>query len=189
MPLDIKIDLSQFTKIEDRIRSQAEVVLANPDLKKEVGDFAVERLRYQARTGSPYNAARDLPLLRDSTILHRTYLAKYNPTHPTFEEGFSNLTITGELLDSLTWIDQGNTLLKLAFTGMHKPYKGVNGKRISKTIMNETIARYLAEKGFKVFDISLESNKQFVSRIKTICLRYIRRGLRIRNRLDSDSVD
>ncbi len=190
MALEINIDTAKFVEIEKRINAQAKIALAGGDLKQEVGDFAVERIKYQARTTKPFNESGSFPALKDSTIKNRTYLAKYNPTHDTFAVDRSNLTITGEFLESLTWIDEGDTLLRLAFTGMHKFYVGAKGQRISKTIMNSTLAEYLAQKGFKPFDLSLEVNKQFITRIKTICQRYIRRALNISNSVaDFDSQD
>lgn len=190
MPIDIKIDTAKFIEIEARIIAAAKEILANADLKKEVGDFAVERLKYQARIRKPFNRFGFFPTLAPSTVNQRRYLGKYNATHPVFKPETSNLTITGEFLDALTWMDEGNAILRLGFTGMHKPYKGSKGQRISKTIMNDTLAKYLSEWGYKVFDNSLQDNEQFIRRIKTICLRYIRRGLRIRNRVAaSDSSD
>ncbi len=188
--ISVKIDTAEFTKIEDRIRSAAKSILAGSDLKKEVGEFAVERIKYQARVGKPLNTFNFFPTLAPSSVSHRRYLAKYNEPHPTFKDERSNLTITGEFLESLTWYDEGDTLLRLGFQGMHKAYKGAKGQRISKPIMNATLHKYLSELGFYVFDTSLRDNKTFVSRIKTICLRYIRRGLRIRNRIaEQDSSD
>lgn len=164
----------------------AREILADSALKAEVGQFAVERVKYQARVGSPFNSNDSFPGLKASTIRNRKYLAKNNPPHPTFDPEFSNLTITGEFLDSLTAIDEGDTVLRLAFTGMHKYYRGAKGQRISKTIMNATLAKYLSEKGFNVFDNTLGDKTQFVKRIKNICLGYIRRGLKVRNKLGSD---
>jgi hypothetical protein len=186
MPIEIKIDSAQFTKVESQLREAATDILSGSALKKEVGDFAVERLKFQARTGKPFNDRKEFPLLHDSTIDKRIYLAKYNKTHPTYEDGFSNVTLTGEFLDSLGWRDEGGSgaFLSLAFTGMHKFYVGAKGQRISKPLGNDTLAKYLAAKGFKVFDDSLQTNKQFIGRIKTICMRYIRRGLRIRNAVE-----
>ncbi len=190
MPIDIKIDTAQFVAIESRIRDQANSTLASSALKAEVGDFAVERIKYQARIGAPFNNTGAFPNLADSTIKHRGYLAKYNPPHSTYGQDFSNLTLTGEFLESLTWLNEGDAILRLAFTGMHSFYKGAKGQRISKTIMNDTLAQYLGLKGFKVFDSSLDNNSQFISRIKSICLGYIRRGLKISNRLAaSDGQD
>lgn len=189
MPIDIKIDSAQFIDIEQRIRDQANIVLASPDLKAEIGDYAVEAIKYQARVGSPYNSTGSFPSLADSTVKQRRYLAKYNQPHATYGEDFSNLTLTGEFLESLTWLDQGDTLLAIAFQGMHSVYVGAKGQRISKTIMNDTLAQYLAAKGFRPFDMSLEMNQQFVSRIKTICLRYIRRGLNISNQVAAADSD
>lgn len=181
--LNVTIDTSKLTEMETWVRDTAKQILSGSELKKEVGEFAVERLKYQGRTGKPFNSSDNFPELKPSTVRHRKYLAKYNPTHPVYSEDFSNLTITGEFWDSLTWLDEGDTLLKLAFTGVHKVYLGAKGQRISKPIMNDTLAKYLVEKGFMPFDKSLSTNKQFISRIKNICLGYIRRGLKIRNKV------
>ncbi len=189
MAFDVSINLEKFTEIESNIRETANRVLAGSSLKADVGDFAVERIKYQARIGQPFNSEGDFPLLKESTIKNRQYLAKYNPTHAVFEEGFSNLTITGKFLDSLGWIDQGDCLLQIAFQGDHEGYVGAKGQRISKTIPNDTLAKYLAQKGFKPFDFSLDVNKQFISRIKTICQGYIRRALNIQNKLADANQD
>ncbi len=183
MSISIKIDTAAFAKVESNIIARAKIVLGGSDLKKEVGDFAVERLKYQARIGKPFNNANYFPTLAPSTVANRQYLARHNVTHDVFSAERSNLTITGEFLDSLTWIDEGDAKLRLAFTGMHRHYLGAKGQRIGKTIMNETLAGYLKEWGFNVFDFSLATNTVFINRIKTICLRYIRRGLRIANRV------
>jgi hypothetical protein len=183
MPIEFKIDAAAFLAIESNLRQTAKEILSNPALKQEVGTFAVERVKYQARAGKPFNATDKFPELKDSTVKNRKYLGKYNTTHDVFDPEFSNLTITGELLDSLASLDEGDTLLRIAFTGMHKPYVGAKGQRISKPIMNETLGKYLSEKGFNVFDKTLADKQQFVNRIKNICLGYIRRGLRVRNKL------
>lgn len=189
MPFDIKIDPAQFAKIEKRIRDDANEILSGSALKQEVGEFAVERIKYQARIGKPLNSDGTFPLLRDATIMNRIRLAKYNKVHPTYEDGFSNLTLTGELLESLNWTDSGETSLTLKFVGNHSPYKSAKGVIERDDLPNATLVEYLAAKGFVVFDKSLQSNRQFISRIKTICLRYIRRGLRIRSKLGADDSD
>lgn len=189
MPFEIKIDSAQFVAIEKRLREDANQVLAGSALKQEVGDFAVERIKYQARTGKPYNSDGTFPNLKDSTIKNREYLAKYNPPHATYASDFSNLTLTGELLESLNWSDEGDTLLKLSFDGNHTPYKSAHGTMNRDALLNATLVEYLAAKGFRVFDKSLQNNRQFISRIKTICLGYIRRGLRIRSQLGANTSD
>ena len=188
MPLEIKIDTSKIAEMEQNIIKSATEILAGDALKFEVGKFAVDRIKYQARIGQPLNSSGSFPALKDSTVRNRRYLAKYNSTHSTFSPDLSNVTILGALLDSLTWESLGNTILRLKFVGDHPIYKGARGPFNTLPVPNAKVAEYLAEKGFKIFDSSLANNQQFVSRIKTICLRYIRRGLRIRNRL-SESED
>lgn len=183
MPFEISIDTKQFVEIEKKLRDSAAQILSGGDLKEEVGDFAVERIKYQARIGEPYNSSGSFPELKDSTRKNRRYLAKYNPTHPVFDVDFSNLTITGDLLESLTWVDEGDCLLKLQFEGEHSAYLGKRGQPVSEPIDNATLVEYLAAKGFFIFDLSLKNNAEFINRIKNIALGYIRRGLRVQSKL------
>lgn len=182
MPFEIKIDSQKFLAIEDKLRKDVNDILGGGALKKEIAEYAIGAIQYQARIGKPYNQDGSFPALKDSTISKRKYLAKYNQTHGTFDPERSNLTIIGAFLDSLNWRDAGNCIVRLFFDGSHPRYQGAKGQ-IGSEVENATLAEYLAEKGFKVFDASLKTNKQFVSRIKSICLGYIRRGLKVRSKL------
>lgn len=173
-----------FVQIEKGIIKDIEEILSSKEMLSEVGQFTVDRLKYQARLGKPANFARSTKPLESSTIRSRRYLAKHNPTHETFEESRSNLTITGQFLDSLKYVVRGTGLLEIFFDGTHKGYLSGTGKR-GKSIANEKLAEYLKDidKRFAVFDSSLNTNETFKTRIKTVVQRFIRRGLAVRNRL------
>lgn len=173
-----------FVQIEKGLVKDIEEILSSREMLKEVGEFTVERLRYQARIGRPANFARSTKPLEESTIRNRKYLAKHNPTHETFEPTRSNLTITGQFLDSLKYAVRGTGLLEIFFDGNHRGYLSGTGKR-GKSIPNAKLAEYLKDidKRFAVFDSSLDDNETFKTRVKTIVRRFIRRGLAVRNRL------
>jgi phosphoribosylpyrophosphate synthetase len=171
-----------FTQIEKKLVQDIEEVLGTKDMLDEVGEFISDRVRYQARVSKPYSARGDFPELKDSTIKNRKYLAKHNATHDTYQAERSNLTITGQLLDSIKHTITGVGKILIGVTGTHQGYKlGSGGK--TKPIKMDKLKGYLEDKDFVIFDDSINDNKTIVSRTKTIVLRYIRRALAIRNRL------
>lgn len=173
---------SVFAQIEKGIVKDIEAILSSREMLSEVGEFVVERIRFQARTEKPFNSSKSLPLLRESTIRHREYLARYNKTHAVFDSGLSNLTVTGAFQDSLTFRVKGTGLLELYFLGKHPRYRGKSGE-IGKEVKNSDLFKWLSDKGFKLFDESIEENKTIKSRVRSIVQRFIRRGLAVRNRL------
>lgn len=178
----VKFNSKQFAAIEANFKKDIKDILSQPAVMREVGAFMVERLKFQTRTEKPFNENGALPLLKPATVKHRKYLEKYNKTHETFEVERSNLTVIGAFLDSLTYIVKGPGLLEMVFSGNHPRYKGKSGA-IGKVVANSDLAKWLAKKGFSVFDKSIKDNKTVKSRIRTIALRYVRRGLKVRNKL------
>ena len=171
-----------FAQIEKSIIKDIENILGTSEMLNEVGEFMTDRLAFQARVSKPFNGTKSLPLLKESTIFNRMSIARYNTTHPTYEEGLSNLTLTGQLLDSLVHKIIGRGQISVGVSGVHNGYKRKNGGR-GKDIPNVKIKGYLEEKGFVIYNESVENNKTIKSRVKTIVLRFIRRALAIRNRL------
>ncbi|MFO0447764.1 MAG: hypothetical protein ACK52I_03580 [Pseudomonadota bacterium] len=172
---------NRLAKIEADVKKSVEDILAGDALKTEIGEFAVQRVKFEARKGTPLSAS-GFPPLADSTIKNRRYLAKHNNVHPTYKDTRSNLTITGQFLDSLTYVATGALTVVLKFTGEHPRYNGANGP-IGRVVKNADLQKWLAEKGFTVFDQTLSEQGPFVNRIINICRQYIRRGLRVRSRL------
>lgn len=80
----------------------------------------------------------------------------------------SNLTFTGQLLDSLTYKVEGmRRRVTLFFEGMHKPYKGVNGQPVDEPKSNAEIAKELnADKRFHFLFASEKLKSVLQSTIK-----------------------
>lgn len=171
-----------ISEIEKNVIKDIEDVLGGKDMLDEVGEFISDRVRYQARVSKPFNATGGFPNLKESTIKNRRSIARYNSTHDTYEESRSNLTITGQLLDSIKHTIVGVGKLVIGVTGTHHGYKKKSGGRTPPLKMDK-LKSYLEEKDFVIFDQTINDNKTIVSRTKTIVLRYIRRALAIRNRL------
>lgn len=183
MDFKFNIGSDQFRKVEASLKADIEAIIRSPAVLNAVGETVVERLKYQARVGKPFNESGVFPALKDSTIAHRKYLARYNPTHPTYAAKRSNLTITGEFLNSMKHVISGETAVTIFFDGTHPAYIGKLGRPVSKPIDNAKLFDYLSEKGFKVFDSSIQQNETLKKRIQSIVSAFIRRGLSVRNRL------
>ena len=175
----------QIGALELKVKKQIKEILSGEALLTEVGKFAVERIKYQARISKPLSEEGFKPSLAESTIKHRKYLSKYNATHQAFELPRANVTITGKFLDSLKYVfrntrDGGG--LDIFFEGDHPRYRGKSGY-IGKVVKNADLAKWLGRIGFTVVDKAAGDNVQFTNRIVRICRQFIRRGLAVRNRL------
>lgn len=176
-----KVKPETIRAVSEEIKKSFDNVVNSKELLGEVGDFSVERIKYQARIGKPINETNDFKALESSSIRSRQYLAKHNETHDAYKDRRSNLTLTGKLLDSLRYSIKGPGLLELFFFGNHPGYK--TGGKDTESESNSQIIKWLSKKGFVVFDKSLNTNNKFKSRIKTIVLRYLRRAIAVRRKL------
>lgn len=173
--VDIKFNRQKLQA--DIIKRIDKVIDADP-LKKDIGIFATTRLRFEARKGTPLNDERNFPPLKPITIDNREYLARFNRTHPAFNEARSNVTLTGQLLNALGFqvISRG---VELLFIGERRPYRTGPNSVANDTPTNQEVADYLAEKGFRVFTKKgIESDRKFSSNITQIVRRFLRRSLK-----------
>lgn len=179
-----KFKANLIAQLEAKVKADVKEIIASPAVMHEVGQMTVQRLRFQARTEKPFSYSGSLPPLKPATIAHRKYLAKYNKTHAVFEPNTSNLTITGKFLDSLTYMVKGPGLIEVFFDGFHPGYRGKSGPiKQNPPPKNQDIFKWLTDLGFVVFDNSLQENRVFKKRVRSIVLRYIRRGLKVRSQL------
>lgn len=147
-------------------------------LKNEVGEFAAERIRLEARRKRPLNNTGTFKDLKDLTIQQREYLEKYNATHPTYKKSRSNLTLTGQFLDSISFeiVPRG---IELFFKGPRKGYRTGPKSRQKRPPTNAQLAEYLADIGFVVFTKKgIEQNQKFQNNVLRIIRKFLRRQLR-----------
>lgn len=152
-------------------------VIDSEGLKQEIGLFSTDRIRFQARTGKPLNDTKSFPSLAERTKIRREYLARFNNTDATFEAGRSNITFTGQFLDSLSF-ERLRRGIRLLFKGGHKPYQGPNG-RVGRAILNSKLDVFLRERGFDAFTAAgIRRDPKFSRQINNIVRRFLRRKLR-----------
>lgn len=169
-------DPGVFLRLESKLKDSFRKVIANKEMLNEVGEFAAERIRFQARTAKPLNSNAKFPSLKPSTIKSREYIAKHNQTHETYGASRSNLTITGQLLNAIKHKVVSAGVVAIELVGNHRGYKSGSGQT-GRSVANSDIAGWLADKGFVIFDESIQDNKTIKARLRSIVLRYVRRAI------------
>ena len=169
-----------FKEVSQAFRS----VRRSKQFQKEVGEFLVKRIQGETRRGKPYNKERSFPGLKSSTIKGRDNLSRFNKTHPSYSKARSNLTLTGQLVDSIKFkVKLG--LYTIFPKGRRRPYRTGKNSVAKGTPSNETLSGFLSKKGFDLFDDGVLSNDRKVTkRVNNIFRRFLRRALRVRSRLN-----
>lgn len=167
----ITIDLSKVTRRLEEI----EKGFTSKELLEPVSEIAIKDIQRETRNrkGFDDNGKRStLPAISTDWAKYKNKLAAKNKTHPTYAKARSNLTFTGQLLDSLKAFFKGRTIT-IKPTGTHKGYKQLKGGT-SKNVANKVIADGLEDMGYKFLEIDDKTEKK----IKTEITRFIRRLLR-----------
>lgn len=165
-------------QVESTTRQRLQALQSNKELLNKLGDAMIKDIQFTARRGvNPVTGGRFIPLSK-KWIKERKQIAQATPTHEAFKENRSNITITGQLLDSLARSSVGKTLT-VFFQGIHKPYKakrirnpGKGLRTIGKEIDNELLARYV-NKIRPFFGV----RDKLLPQLKSIVIRFIRRNL------------
>ena len=91
MVTKVKIKGVDFSKVSGRVKLQIGRAIKKSNAEEEVTEVLVEEIRK--------NGIK--PDLKISTINKRKQDARHNITHSSYRAGKSNLTFSGQLLDSL----------------------------------------------------------------------------------------
>lgn len=82
--------------------------------------------------------------LTESTIERKAKLAKVNETSDFYRKRKSNLTFTGQLLNSFKYkITQSTLTIQFFFEGFRKPYKGLRKEALETLATNKLLAAKL----------------------------------------------
>jgi hypothetical protein len=184
MAFTVKIKDDSLKRVEGSMRNSLTKVLNSPAMAKELGEVIISDIQFQTRKSS-------FKPLTEDWIKERKQIAKATPTHQAYSPRRSNLTLTGQLLDSLKLVSYAAGKYLFKFVGDHKPYKapyvtqfkrgksivntGRSGLRtIGEPIKNEKLAEYVQDQGRKFVKI----RKELTPRLQRIIMAYIRRSSR-----------
>jgi hypothetical protein len=165
----IKYDAYKNSK---RFKQKFEKFLESDAWKDEAAALAIKKIKGETRLRRFIEDGSNQPPLSPSWIERRGELAKVNPTGVSYGTAKSNLTLTGQLLESLKRIPSRFSVIIQAM-GDRQPYRNKDGSTAKSTPSNSQLAKYLAERGrfFIGFDQKLKD--QIKKKIKE----HIRRNL------------
>jgi len=172
-----KVTIKGIPKLKENVKKLFEETRSDAQMLIEIGEKTVELTKAFNRAGkSPDGKAHKK--LSKSWIDRKEKLTKTNKVSDFYISGFSNLTFTGQLLDSikLKKINQSEGSVIINATGPRKPYNNLNGKSVGtkNTPTNEKLVEYLRDMKRFVFGI----NKQIENNINRIVRKYLNKRIK-----------
>lgn len=146
-------------------------------LQKDIGEFTLKRIKGFGKKGQPLNIRRAFPALRPSTVRARARLRKFNKTGKPFRPDLSNLQLTGQFWNALTFFFDSHEGKLFVFwkKSKRKPYViSADGTRAKNVPTNRELFKFLRKKGFDPFSrIDRKGLDTIVKRV----IRHFRRDL------------
>lgn len=165
-----KAEIIGLDTVTKNLKTFIKNVVKEKDILNELGDTASKQISLQ--TKSKQKDYRQ-PDLKKSSIKRRESLIKQGNGSEFAKPKQSNLTLSGQLLNALTYkINQSTGFITLFFKEGRRPYKGKSGQSLEQKT-NREIVQDLDARGFKFFFISDRLKAQLESKLKA----YIRRKL------------
>lgn len=171
-------------EIKANVEKKVYGIISQNELSDLVGGIVTDRIKLDAKRAKPMNNTGGFPGLKDSTIESRVRLSKFNKTAAVYAASRSNLSFTGQLLESLKFkrLSGRAFLIEIFFAGKRTPYKtGIKSvaKLSSANETNQALAKTLDKKGFTVFSKQgIDSNRALIRRVVNEVQSFIRRKLR-----------
>lgn len=185
MSFEFKFNQKDIQDVQNNVKEAFRKVIGSNQMLNEVGQLLVADVVEQTRNEKSIPlGGREFKLLKEKWITRKDRLATVNNPDPNYQEGKSNLTFTGELLNSFKWFIEGPGKILLKFDGVHKKYKTLSGGGGGEGSLNEEIAKGLAERGRPFVGVRPVIRR----RVKRIVKDYIKRALVVA-RLSKNNVD
>lgn len=174
-----KVTISGVNSVKESVVKLFNEIKQDQRLLLEIGEKTVELTRAFNRAGkSPDKKGNRHPRNSEAWEQRKKQLTKTNNPSEFYKFGLSNVTFTGQLLESIRLIkilkNQGSVIIDA--DGPRQPYKNLNGTSVSKknTPSNNELVVYLKKKGRIIFGI----NKQMENVINKIVRTYINKAIK-----------
>lgn len=174
--IKFSINTKALKSTESDVKKAFEKVIRNQTMLREMGNVVVQDVKFQTKRGNSIPLNGKLKPLSESWKQQRAKVAQDNPTSEVYSKNRSNLSLTGQLLESINFTIQSAGRILFGFKGQHQgyAYKKKDGTTSrGKNIANETLAKYVSED--RPF---LGIRDKIKDRLKNILLGYIRRSSR-----------
>tara|TARA_R110000868_G_scaffold411262_1_gene702568 strand:+ start:1442 stop:1960 length:519 start_codon:yes stop_codon:yes gene_type:complete len=150
----IKYDKKRAKK---KLKAKFEKIIESDEWKEKATEYAINQIQGKTRTQKSAKDNSPLPKISEKHKDNKKRIAKYNGTGKNFGNTKSNLTITGQLLESLKR-EKHKTQAQIIAYGDRVPYKTKNGT-VKKTPTNTELVKYLSDKGYKFIGLSEKMKK------------------------------
>jgi hypothetical protein len=176
-----KVNIRGLVALEKNIENTFTKVRESKQMRKDIGEFVVGRIKAEARRTKPLNDSRSFPGLKDSSKSIRKYLAALNPTHPTYKATRSNLTLTGQLINAIVYRLTGKSVLVIEVEdSIRDPYIKNRKGEIGDVKTNREVDKDLRKRGFVLYTAKgIDSEPRVGKRINNIVKKYVRRAIKV----------
>lgn len=165
----------KFVSLRKDIQGLINSNLQQVKLLNEIGEITIKDIQLQTRKGKSIPTKGSQPDITKKWGDRRKRLATVNATRRSFKPYFSNLTFSGQLLDSLKVTIEDFKSVLIRPEGDHDPYQGIKGKPLGKVIENVTLTQYLIDKKRLFLGISKEARDKIAIAVKRTFRRLARR--------------
>lgn len=167
-----KVTIQGMENVKSSIKKTFDNIKGNERMLLDIGEKTVELTKAFNRAGKSPNGNRH-PSNSNRWEERKMELTKHNNPSEFYRPYLSNVTFTGQLLESikLIKINRNDGSVTIDATGKHDPYKDMDGKPMKpkKELTNKKLVEYLADLGRNIFGI----NKQMENVINKIVRKYI----------------
>lgn len=172
-----------------RIITKVQAIIKNPELLTQLGNTIVTDILFQTRRGVSASTGEKLKPITKKWVKERDKISKATPPGQAYSKARSNLTLSGQLLNSFKITKIVGASVTMEFTGNHVPYTAQyvksykrNGKTVTtnrqglrtigKKMLNKDLAEYV-QKDRPFVGV----RTKLIQTLKNIAIRFIRRKL------------
>lgn len=174
-----EVKIKNLENVKRSIKKTFEEIRTNEQMLVEIGNATVDLTKKFNRSGKSPDGSKH-PNNSPAWEIEKMNLTEYNNPSEYYRPYLSNVTFTGQLLESikLVKINRSNSSVEIDATGERTPYKNKKGKSVGKknTPTNKKLVEYLGDIGRNIFGI----NKQMTNVINKIVRRYINEEIKKR---------
>ena len=174
-----KVTITGVQNVSNNIKRLFDDLRKDPAMLLDIGNKTVELTKAFNRAGSSPAAnlgAKKHPKNSQAWEDRKAALTKTNKPSEFYKKGLSNVTFTGDLLESIEVkkINVSDGSVEIEATGQHAPYKNLHGQVSGKAVSNSDLVKYLKDKGRFIFGV----NQQITNNINKIVRQYLNKRIK-----------
>ena len=142
---NVRVSISGIKEISESTKSIINLAIADEQHLKELAEVFKKSVVGSARTGKDPDGKKFKPLSK-SWIARKKVLATVNQPSEFYSKNRSNITFTGQLLNSFKYkINKAEVAITFFFEGMRVPYRGVLKPELDGIKTNKELAAKIEE--------------------------------------------